>query len=450
MLRIRALAPARLPVKRPAEMLTRSRHLLVPPMNSPLSLQFPKRLAQQPTITPISLPELPVMNSIAPGCVVSMESLPALQDLEIIWRELEEKSECSFFTSWSWIGVWLHHLPKSIKPLLIKANIGARVVGLGILVRGVRQRFGVPFCEAWYLHSTGDKAQDVVMIEHNDFLLDKDATNTARAAMLTYWAEHTGKASELHLPGLIGRGWNPSVTQAVEREDHIRISYGIDLLAVRDKSGDFVSLLSSHARRFIRRSLKEYQKLGEVQVEIATTVEQGLAYLARLSDLHQSRWTALGEPGAFDGEFFKSFHRELVALNLPRNEIQLLRVHAGGRDLGYLYSFVRGKRLYVYQSGFDYGVIEKHGRPGLVTHTLAVEFNARLGFEVYDLMVGESQYKTTLSTVQEQMTWTVLRKPALRFHLEGWVREWRKKRRDAAATQTLEQSSIALDPVEAD
>jgi len=95
-------------------------------------------------------------------------------------------------------------------------------------------------------------------------------------------------------------------------------------------------------------------------------------------------------------------------------------------------------------------VIEKHGRPGLVTHTLAVEFNARLGFEVYDLMVGESQYKTTLSTVQEQMTWTVLRKPALRFHLEGWVREWRKKRRDAAATQTLEQSSSALDPVEAD
>jgi len=286
------------------------------------------------------------------------------------------------------------------------------------------------------------------MIEHNDLLVDCEAASRVRPLMLAHWASQAGRVSELHLPGLTGNGWYPNVTRDFGREDFQRVSYGVDLGAVRDKGNDYVSLLSSHARRFIRKSLKEYQKLGDVQVEIAQTAEEGLAFLARLSELHQSRWIALGEPGAFNGDFFQRFHRQLVSENLPRGEIQLLRVHAGGRDLGYLYSFVRGKRLYVYQSGFDYTVLEKHGRPGLVTHALAVEFNARLGFDMYDLMVGESRYKTTMSTVQETMTWTVLRKSAMRFQVEAWVRDWRKKRREAAAAAA--PSPTTLEPVEAD
>lgn len=389
------------------------------------------------------------MNVSAAGIEVVLVPLPALATLETAWRELEERSQGSFFTSWSWIGVWLRNLPVSVKPQLLQATQGGRIVGLGLLVRSTRQRFGLPFCEAWHLHATGDKGQDVVMIEHNDLLVDADLANRVRPLMLAHWQAKAGRVSELHLPGLPGNGWYPQVTRDFGREDQQRTSYGVDLAAVRDKNFDYVSLLSGHARRFIRRSLKEYQKLGEVQVEVAQSVEQGLHFLARLSELHQSRWTALGEPGAFNGEFFERFHRELVAQNLPRGEIQLLRVHAGGRDIGYLYSFVRGKRLYVYQSGFDYTVLEKHGRPGLITHTLAVEYNARQGFDMYDLMVGESRYKTTMSTVQETMTWTVLRKPALRFQLEGWVRDWRRKRREAAAANAP-AAPQALEPVEAD
>lgn len=388
------------------------------------------------------------MTASVSGIDVTLVSLPSLSELEREWRDLEGRAKASFFTSWSWIGVWLKHLPSHIVPRLLKATEGGRTVGLGLVVRSSRQRFGMPFCEAWHLHSTGDTQQDVVMIEHNDLLVDEDSAHKVRPQMLACWQRQAGRVSELHLPGLPGSGWFPQVTQHLQREDQQRTSYGVDLQAVRDNKLDYIALLSSHARRFIRKSLKEYAKLGEVQVEVAQTVEQGLAFLDKLSALHQSRWVALGEPGAFNGDFFQRFHRDLVAENLPRGEIQLLRVHAGGRDLGYLYSFVRGKHLYVYQSGFDYTVLEKHGRPGLVTHALAVEHNARLGFDLYDLMVGESRYKTTMATVQETMTWTVLRKHALRFELENRVRDWRRKRREAAAAAA--PAPQALEPVEAD
>lgn len=389
------------------------------------------------------------MKASIPGLDITLGALPPVSELEGLWRDLETRARPSFFTSWSWIGVWLGHLPAHITPQLLKAVDNGRVVGLGIVVRSTRQRFGLPFCEAWHLHSTGDKQQDVVMIEHNDLLIDDAVAHSVRPQMLATWQRHAGRASELHLPGLPGTGWYPQVTQHLQREDLPRTSYGVDLVAVREKDFDYISLLSSHARRFIRKSIKEYGKLGELQVEVAQTVEQGLSFLDKLSSLHQSRWVALGEPGAFNGEFFQAFHRDLVTQNLPRGEIQLLRVHAGGRDLGYLYSFVRGKHLYVYQSGFDYTVLEKHGRPGLVTHALAVEYNARQGFDLYDLMVGESRYKTTMATVQETMTWTVLRKPALRFHAENLVRDWRRKRREAAAA-AAPAPQPALETAEAD
>jgi CelD/BcsL family acetyltransferase involved in cellulose biosynthesis len=390
------------------------------------------------------------MNSSASGLQVDLGPLPLPSELEPLWRDLERRAKVSFFTSWSWIGVWLKHLPSTVTPQLLKATDEAgQVVGLGIVVRSVRRHAGLPFCEAWHLHSTGDRQQDVVMIEHNDLLIDESVAHRVRPRLLACWQQRAGRASELHLPGLPGSGWYPQVTKDLLREDQARTSYGVDLAAVRDKDFDYVSLLSSHARRFIRKSLKEYGKLGEVQIEVAQTVEQGLDFLAKLEALHQSRWVALGEPGAFNNPFFQTFHQDLVRQNLPRGEIQLLRVHAGGRDLGYLYSFVRGKHLYVYQSGFDYTVLEKHGRPGLVTHTLAVEYNARQGFDLYDLMVGESRYKTTMATVQETMTWTVLRKPALRFQVEQMVRDWRRKRRSAAAAKhPVPQPS--LEPVEAD
>jgi CelD/BcsL family acetyltransferase involved in cellulose biosynthesis len=98
--------------------------------------------------------------------------------------------------------------------------------------------------------------------------------------------------------------------------------------------------------------------------------------------------------------------------------VQLLRVRAGDKPIGYLYSFVRAGRLFVYQSAFDYLLLEKHGKPGLVTHTLAIQHNAARGHVYYDLLAGESQYKATISTVSEPMTWSIWRKPALRFAAE--------------------------------
>lgn len=354
---------------------------------------------------------------------IELKALPDHSTLESMWRDLEARSPTtSFFNSWSWIGHWLAMLPPRFERRLLEARHEGRLVGLGVLVRNRRKLGKLPLCTSWHLHAAGDAIYDGAMVEHNDFLIDGQHGDALRAAMVQCWTRSVGPAQELSLPGLEGEGYAPAVSGRLGRRDEPRTSYVIPLQPVRDHKLDFTPLVSGHARRFIRRSIKEYQTLGPLAVHVAGSPDQALSYFDRMVALHQERWSALGEDGSFKSEFRSQLHRRVIGTQFGHGEIQMLRVSAGERDIGYLYSFIRGKRLYVYQSGFDYTVLEKHGRPGLVTHTLAVQHNAGLDFDVYDLMAGESQYKTTISTAQETLTWSVWYKPAIRFSLERQLR----------------------------
>lgn len=355
---------------------------------------------------------------------VELRAISNLEDLAIQWRDLEARSNTvSFFNSWSWLGHWLQALPARFERRVIEARHEGRLVGLGLLVRNQRVLKGLPICVSWHLHEAGDPEYDGVMVEHNDFVIDSEHGDELRVAMVQCWARSVGRADELHLPGLRGAGFADRVFGGFTKRDDRRVSYTIELEPVRAQKLDFTPLVSGHARRFIRRSHKEYLTLGPVVLEVAETPEQAVAFFDAMVKLHQERWTAVGKEGSFHSPYVLQLHRKVIAAQLANGEIQLLRVRAGDRDMGYLYSFIRGKRLYVYQSGFDYSLLEKHGRPGLTTHVMAIQYNASLGYDVYDLMVGESQYKSTIATHREEMTWTVCHRPALRFWLEDRVKD---------------------------
>ncbi|MDP4299908.1 GNAT family N-acetyltransferase [Leptothrix discophora] len=361
------------------------------------------------------------------GLELSCRPLREVHGLESMWRGLESRvgASASAFLAWPWIGAWLGLLPPHVDVQLLQARQHAHVVGLALLVRTRRKLGPVSFCEAWHLHASGDPVIDKICIEHNDFLVLPEHGDALRAAMLAHWREVAGPAAELHLPGLVGDGWARLLPEGLEAEDETKRSAGVALDAVREAKLDFTPLLSSHSRRFVRRSIKEYQSvIGPLAVDEAASADQAVAFLDELVRLHEMTWKQRGLSGAFAGPGILEFHRRLIGLAWPERGVQLLRVRAGERPMGYLYAFVRGGRLYVYQSGFDYGLLDKHGRPGLVTHTLAIQHNAGLGHAHYDLLAGESQYKATVATVQETMTWSVWRKPALRFSLEKRLRNW--------------------------
>src|SRR6185295_8626016 len=122
--------------------------------------------------------------------------------------------------------------------------------------------------------------------------------------------------------------------------------------------GDYLESLGKNTRYNIRRSLKEYRRLGEPTLEEAGSVTQALEYLEHLSALHQSYWRGKGLPGSFANGFFDTFHSRLVETRFDEGVIQLLRVSVGDVVIGYLYNFVYRGRVYNYQTGLNYGACE--------------------------------------------------------------------------------------------
>ena len=115
------------------------------------------------------------------------------------------------------------------------------------------------------------------------------------------------------------------------------------------------------------------------------------------------------------------FHRRLIEREFGRGAVQLLRVRNAQDAVGYLYNFVRDGHVYAYQSGFNYSDDPKR-KPGLVTHALAVRVGSELGFSRYDFLAGDSQYKRSLATDEDQMVWLCLQNPRLRFSVERAAR----------------------------
>ena len=83
---------------------------------------------------------------------------------------------------------------------------------------------------------------------------------------------------------------------------------------------------------------------------------------------------------------------------------------------------MKNRRVCAYQSGFNFDA-DSRLKPGLVAHSLAVEYNLRMGANIYDFMAGEGQHKRSLASNVETMIWLVVYRKHLKLRFENMLRE---------------------------
>lgn len=331
---------------------------------------------------------------------VSLRPLPDRSMLAAWWRELESQADCTLFTSWTWIGPWLHLLPDPGAARLLVAMRGTERVGLGIVVEGETRLLKAFRVRAWRLHTAGVRELDDLAIEYNDVLALRDGADEIRGAMLR-WLALDAPQGVLVVRGASGpvRALAEQPPAACVARHEPRTAYRVSLRETRSAEGGYLRLVSGNVRSQIRRSVKAYNSAhGELRVESATDTAQALDFLDRLCTLHQRRFSQRGLESAFVGQVPQEYHRRLIEEGFPRGEVQMLRLLAGQAEIGYLYNFVHRGTVSYYQSGLDFELVEKHGRPGLVGHLMAIEHNAKLGHDWYDLLAGDYRYKASLAT----------------------------------------------------
>lgn len=172
--------------------------------------------------------------------------------------------------------------------------------------------------------------------------------------------------------------------------------------------------------------MRLYGEYGPLQADKAASVEEALTFLDELKGLHQTYWRSRGRPGAFAEPFFERFHKRLIETAYPSGQVDLIRVRAGKKLIGYLYNFLYRGKVLSYQSGFSYEDESKF-KPGMVSHVLTITEYLASGLDKYDFLAGDSQLKSSLSTDRLEMYWITLQRGKVLFKLEDFARSLRRR-----------------------
>ena len=363
----------------------------------------------------------------APGLSVSVCHAAKVEGLGALWRELEARSDATFFLTWDWIGCWLRQ--SGVSPYLLAVRDGGSVVALGLLQPSRQQRHRLLRTRALMLNQAGDPGMDVITIEYNGLLTDRRYEGAAMAACVDHLVRCRTAGSgwdwdELHLSGYPAPDTlQPLVERAGLMTWHhaYKGSWAVDLSAIREGGGEYLDALSANTRYQIRRAMRLYGKRGELAAEPARTVDEAMACFEHMKALHQRHWTGRGRPGSFAYPFFERFHRALITDCLPKGTVELVKVSAGGAPIGYVYNFIHRGRVCAYHTGIEYEADPKL-KPGLVSHYLCIARHLRGDAAVYDFLAGDERYKSNLGQPGADIAHVVLQRPLLRLRAEHLAR----------------------------
>jgi CelD/BcsL family acetyltransferase involved in cellulose biosynthesis len=334
---------------------------------------------------------------MAAAPVIQIEPVEDFATLAPLWRDLERRAACSFFQSWTWTGCLAEE--RFTEPWLLTARRGNKLVCLALFNRGPRAGLSRPIL----LGESGRASLDSIFIEHNGLLMDGSETGELAARCWAALADRFGKARWL-ISGVIQAACDAFPAERIARTIAKRPAPYLDL----STDTELLEGFSANTRQQLRRSLRAWEEIGPLTLEIASP-DQTDAFLGALAGLHQRYWISRGKPGAFAEPFFDRFHQTLLRRASDRQSIDLIRVAAGARVAGYLYSFVHDGWVAAYQSGFDFGPDAGRLRPGLVCHLMAIQHYRRAGMRRYDFLGGEARYKRSLANAAIPLVWLDVR-----------------------------------------
>lgn len=354
--------------------------------------------------------------NIFPETLVQASTVYSAEDIASDWKALQERSDCSFFQSWAWIGTWLEQIALPLQPIVIRVWVDGLLVGMGLFVEKDIQRRLFVRLRAMFLNEYPFDGKNMV-IEYNGLLADVNYRQEVLFETVKFLVDTQTQCDEFYFNAMSDPGSLDNLTQSIKKYASVEIeqeepTWIISLSRMKGGRDAFLSTLSKNKRGQIRRAFRIYEKNSPLRVEQAFAVEDALKYFDDLGVLHTQRWNSIGLPGSFSNSGWTKYHRSLISKNFNQGTIQLLKIGNADGVLGYLYNFVWRKKVYMLQSGF---IIPEDNRlmPGYVVHILAAEFNHNNGMSEYDFMYGESRYKTSLSDKQQKLTWVLIKRRSL-------------------------------------
>jgi len=352
---------------------------------------------------------------------VSLFLLKDIKELGKKWRSLEKKAHPDYFLSWSWIHTWL----KIFTPhayVLQATYKDKKTVALSLISFSQEKRHNFINSNQIRFHQTGDKNQDQIWVEYNGFLEDKEHFPHASIECINKLIHKTKDWDEIVI-SMIREKYN-QYWKNYSFNAHIiskKPTYSVNLTQIRESSQSYLSTLSSNTRYQIKRSIRLYEKKGKLKIEKARSVEDAIEFFLEAAPWHKKRWK---DSGYHNNEFI-NFHKELINNGFSHKEIAIFKVTIDKYLIGIIYCFIYNEQVYFYLHALNYdkeSPQNKKLKPGLVSHSLLIQYFLGRKIKHYHFMGGEGQYKKSLGEAQDNLVSIVIQKPLLRFKIENILR----------------------------
>jgi CelD/BcsL family acetyltransferase involved in cellulose biosynthesis len=321
-----------------------------------------------------------------------------------LWQDLERlHGQGGLTNSWDWTRCWLDAFGDLVPHVFLVGETQGEPVGIVLITQGVGQRRGPIPVRTVHIGTAGEPITDAISAGYHRILVRESCRQDFSVAIVRHVQKSSRRWEELVMYGFAPEDAHPFIDTGGfwhVRREICRVS---DLNLIRENGGDVLASLGKTTRRNLRRSMRE---LGAITTEQATNVAEAKEILAELIDLHQRRWIAKGEPGAFAGDRFRAFHDLLVESLMDRNAIMMFRVRTENATIGCKYGFLERNRMISYQVGT--ADFEGRVNPGLLTNLMCIQHCLELGLEEFNLMPADMPYKQELTNSTRELLYPVL------------------------------------------
>ena len=356
---------------------------------------------------------------------VRFERADRVVDLERRWHALESLTDCSWFQRWPWITTALAAPGET--PWLFSVDEGDMPVALGLLWPMTERRHRVLQVRQLRLNETGPDPQAAVPGEYQTLLARRGREVDAWAALLRalqapgapVWDELVVTNAPESLE-LTVRNLHPRVHRRAESGSGF-----VDLARLRSAGvttlDGYLATLGKSTRAQIQRSMRLYAQRGPVRLERAATPADAARGFDELTARHTDKWRARGRPGFNDFPVLRDFHHRLIATECATGGVELLRLWAGDTPFAWLYNLIDGQRVLFNAGGFE-PEADKHLKPGLVAHALAIASHLQAGRDAYDFLAGDDRYKTNLGQAGPRFVSFAVQRDTPALRLESALR----------------------------
>ena len=303
--------------------------------------------------------------------------------------------------------------------------VNDQVVGLGFFVETSRKVFGLFTIKQWHLHRSGNTKEDQIWIEHNDFLLDADISDSVREEMVKSICNFAPSVQEI----IVGLSTNDALIRFAKsfQSKSLQLRHLIDTLAYRVETKEtFVNeVLSKNARSQVMRSEKLLNQLGNLDFYVVTRTEDVKKALESIAKIHVDRWSKSIEGSGFTNSCFKEFHRLIISDEGNKiAEVSVLSLNQ--KPIGYLLNYIYKDKVYFYLSAlttFD----ENKIKVGITLHTKAIQHYIDNGIYSYDFLGGDARYKKSLSNRKYILSLGCFQRKHFLLRLENEFKDYKAK-----------------------